>query len=547
MTRDLAGLPESLSNTVRVTVFASSRTLPAGRTALASFAPVAFEQATRTQSRSFEIGELAELPDFSYSFFDWALGNETCPLAGVSADATDCHAFATHMGSVNGNHFLPQGQAFYARDHQLALTRAAECRQMSEQLQHGPPGRFDDYVLACEDEAMAIEAMAQHYLQDAWSMGHMWQRWGSSDLTDAPGATPDEKRARALLVSLSVGLIHGARGLLQAVPGWTTYDVNDAMSAPNDNVRFVSGGRIEHGVGDDYLSEIIPRAGQAPPATYAYQYTQMMSCTSAGMLAVYQATGQAHGPVRTAAPMAHPTVDPLGTECWGQRATNSALLAGAGIQFRLLGRQSFIPMDARFVSWALPTVGTTAGRADIDPLLRNSYRFDMSRAMTMLRLARTHGPRWHRGRRWWDGRRAWHSSERRVRGTHSACELCRPRSAVAGHAGHRYAAGRRARTRDRADVSPRPRGRLVRCDDGEGSRSASSPRSRSRTRCDGRARSVRCVLGVCGATSTYRHRRALRRDVRAGLPLSGIERVRFYPAAFGDGRMRNARTWCGCS
>jgi hypothetical protein len=47
-------------------------------------------------------------------------------------------------------------------------------------------------------------------------------------------------------------------------------------------------------------------------------------------------------------------------------------------------------MDARFVSWVLPTVGTTAGRAEIDPLLRAQYRFELSRAVTLLRiLART--------------------------------------------------------------------------------------------------------------------------------------------------------------
>ncbi len=30
--------------------------------------------------------------------------------------------------------------------------------------------------MACETEAKVLEAIGQHYLQDAWSMGHLWER-----------------------------------------------------------------------------------------------------------------------------------------------------------------------------------------------------------------------------------------------------------------------------------------------------------------------------------------------------------------------------------
>jgi hypothetical protein len=31
-------------------------------------------------------------------------------------------------------------------------------------------------LMACETEAKVLEAIGQHYLQDAWSMGHLWER-----------------------------------------------------------------------------------------------------------------------------------------------------------------------------------------------------------------------------------------------------------------------------------------------------------------------------------------------------------------------------------
>ena len=53
------------------------------------------------------------------------------------------------MGPVNSNHFAPQTQQFYARYHQRALDRAAECKAMSIALA-GSGGRFDAYLKAFE-------------------------------------------------------------------------------------------------------------------------------------------------------------------------------------------------------------------------------------------------------------------------------------------------------------------------------------------------------------------------------------------------------------
>jgi len=152
------------------------------------------------------VGEFTHLPDFSWALWDWASGHETCPLEGASSLA-DCHDFAAHMGPVNSNHFVPQYREYYRHYHQLALARAAECRTLETRLASAA-GRFDEYQRECELEALTLEAVGQHYLQDAWSMGHMWERWGSSTLTDFPGATVEEKRDRAVLRARSqdVGL-----------------------------------------------------------------------------------------------------------------------------------------------------------------------------------------------------------------------------------------------------------------------------------------------------------------------------------------------------
>ena len=387
-TRRLAGLPDSVSATVHLRVFTDGHSVTDGHAAVPAFTPVAFEQTRAVAMRSFSVGELAQLPDYSYALWDWATGNEQCPLDEANTDAIDCHAFSTYMGPVNANHFVPQARWFYTYEHGLALARAAECRALGERLgadgrDHGP---FAHYVQACEIEALTIEAVAQHYLQDAWSVGHMWQRWGAPDLATSPGRDADERRARSLLVALAAGLIHGARGVLQAVPMEAGLDVDDALCAPNDAVRFVLDGQPVPGVGDDYLASMIAPAADTPAPMYRAQYERMMSCTSAGILAVYRASGMQHGALRTDAPFAATNIDPTGDSCWIQRATNMAMLAATGIQYRVLGVQQDTELDARLVSWALPTIGTTAGHAAIDAPLRNAFRFDLTRVVSRVRL-----------------------------------------------------------------------------------------------------------------------------------------------------------------
>ncbi|MCY1079771.1 hypothetical protein [Archangium lansingense] len=378
LTREKAGLPAETSATARLRVFTSSQPLNVDGQQLTSLLPVPFAETARVQVRAFTPGELAQLPDFSYALWDWATGHETCPLPGIGADATQCHDFATHMGPVNSNHFVPQAGRFYAHYHGLALARARECKAMKDAL-GAAGGRYGDYLRACETEALALEAVGHHYLQDAWSMGHMWQRWGSPELSDFPSGG-DDPRDKAVLIALASGLLHGARGVLQRLPEWTSYDVNDALCAPHPSVEFVSpGGARYPAIGDDYLHLL----GQG--STYAPQSERLLSCAVSGMREVYAAAGENHGALGAPADGLR-TLDPTGPECFGQRATNRSMLEAAAVQFRIVGQQVTLGLDSRVVGWIIPTVAHETGEVPVPTRLKNQFRLEMQRIVSLTRL-----------------------------------------------------------------------------------------------------------------------------------------------------------------
>lgn len=381
-TRVRAGLPDTVSRTLRLPVFTSNVTIPIGGQEVPRLVPVPFTHVEREQLRSISLGELAELPDYSYALWDWALGNETCPLGGLGVDAAACHDFATHMGPVNSSHFLPQAGAFYARYHALALQRAGACRQMKEAL-GTETARFEDFLQACEMEALAIEAVGQHYLQDAWSSGHMWERWGSPELSGFGGADPEAQRQSAVLVALVSGLIHGSRGVLQKLPEWTSFDVNDAMCAPSAGVELVtSDGTRAPALGDDYLDLFDSGAVQAE---------HFFSCAASGMREVYEASGQLHGAEGPGAG-SWQRVDPTGAYCFGQRATNRAVLEGMGLQFKVAGQQVELPLDGKTVGLLVPTVAQSNGQVAVDSKLKARFRLELMRMVAVAQIVEKDDP-----------------------------------------------------------------------------------------------------------------------------------------------------------
>jgi hypothetical protein len=296
--------------------------------------PVPFTEALALRARSFAVGELASLPDFSYSLWDWAAGNEDCPVVPWYDDAAECHSFTSHMGAVNSNHFPPQSAQHYERLHAIALARARECAAVRSRALRGDPRadeRFEHLFAECETEALAIEATAQHYLQDTWSSGHLWERWGGPDLSDFPdlahlcgeGYAPRCTRWLALAVGAISGTVHGH----QALSG-----LCDLMCCPDGvfgAAEYVhADGSIASAAGDLHYVPVV--TGTA----LGEQRERMLACAGAGVYDVYRLLEvDGRPPILGArSPLVRPLptgVEPFGPECTAQRATNRSMAAGA--------------------------------------------------------------------------------------------------------------------------------------------------------------------------------------------------------------------------
>lgn len=330
---EIAGLPPELLDTWVLQVFAGDAEVPTGWISdVDSIAPVPFEEALTDPKRSFTIYEMAQLPDFSFALWDWAGGNETCPLPGADAEAYECHRFTSHMGAVNSNHFPPQAGSFYARLHGIALERAGQCQLLHDWLSADPEAlwRFADTVQECEVEALTIEAVGQHYLQDIWSSGHMWERWGSPDLDDFPGADYEERNETANTVGAVAGMIHGVGPLFGPMTDYVPlYDMYDPLCDPGDwTVQYLDAeGTPRDCVGDRNLLGVYQ-------GDQAEQAATMFACVEAGIAEVYDAGPRSFG---ERAPAPAPFFDDVAVasstsdECLEHRVTNQSFFTGWGV------------------------------------------------------------------------------------------------------------------------------------------------------------------------------------------------------------------------
>jgi hypothetical protein len=315
----VSGLPASLNADIELPVFTSDGEV----LGLPSVRPVR-TGAARRRLRVTSLAELTQLPDFSFTLWDWATGNEGCPPGPLNPDV--CHEYFPHIGMLNSNHMLPQAQRFYDHYHRLALQRAAQCATVFDDLPAGHRDRFRPYVLACEKLALAIEAVGQHFLQDAWSMGHMWERWGGPEFGDfGPGPLGD--RTLGAAIAAYTGIIHGARSMLG--PGF-----DDPLCAPHPGVGYVDGSpaapQERLGLGDVFLNDVLLPAADA--SDYGPQRRALFGCAVDGMRTVYQQSGQVHGAIGAPAAAAFdPGRRVTDASCWGQRATNQALAIGFGL------------------------------------------------------------------------------------------------------------------------------------------------------------------------------------------------------------------------
>lgn len=378
----LIGLPEELNGEFELQQFGDGTDVaevPESGLVWSSWDPVTSdpqEQVIRTVS----LAELTQLPDMSYTLWDWARGNEVCPMDPSDPEVLSCHEFEEHMGAMNSSHFPPQARYFYAWYHQLALDQAARCVVLADAV-GGQVSRpeIEGHVLACEQSALALEAVAQHYLQDAWSMGHMWERWGSAQRADWGG--DDQALARGVLVGMLAGSWHGVKAVAdEKLPGvW-----DDPMCAPAPSGQVSEyldpdGVSLQEGVGDLFHTELLSE-------DYDDQQRAMFGCATASMVEVYQATPQRHGPLdeaRMAALGDHVDADrdPADDGCWEQRVTNQTLLLGSHVHRGTAPNQSKNP--TRVVDFLLTLKATFSG-ARASRATRKQFRRDTARARTYL-------------------------------------------------------------------------------------------------------------------------------------------------------------------
>ena len=319
--RVVGGLPDSLDESFELTIFTNGDEVETDLGSWPTLKPVSLQEALKVEVRRKTIAEFAQLPDHGYGLWDWASGFETCPLSTLlesDIEATDCHNFKTHMGPVNSNHFPPQAENFFKYYHNLALDRADVCAEMVDQVS-SVEGSALNAILQCEKQALVLEAIAQHYLQDLWSSGHMWHRWGSTDLNDF------DTRTQAIVVAGVAGLVHGSEAIT---------NIPDAMCSPDDNVRHVTlRGETPLGLGDLYLHELPTRSDVEND--YSRQYINLLSCTVHSLREVYGRTGRQHGPMEDSIGSSLWTPRPDWSDCTQQRATNRAMDEGLSLALPL--------------------------------------------------------------------------------------------------------------------------------------------------------------------------------------------------------------------
>jgi hypothetical protein len=319
LTMAAAGLPAELQEPFTLRVFTRDETLPGG---VPTLRPV-FADAARVRERTTTIPAMADLPDMAYTLWDWATGNERCPPDPSSTDAQDCHDYETHIGPLNANHWPPQSRRWFEHLHALALGRARACKEVHDRLGAADRTRFAPYLRACEREALVIEGVAHHYLQDAWAAGHMWERWGGVEIA-AYGT-----RTMAAAVAAVVGLIHGAGALLGS---------DDPLNAPHPLNYYLdaapeaagTGPLPRRGVGDLFAADFL----DGDPA-YAPQRRALLGCGVHAVREVYAATAQVHGGLQSVSGDFDPARSVHDDSCWAQRATNIAMAEGCGLH---LGR-----------------------------------------------------------------------------------------------------------------------------------------------------------------------------------------------------------------
>ena len=341
-------------------------------------------------ARSVSLLELTQLPDASNSVADWAAGNELCPLRGYEGayagpENDGCHAFVNAMGAVNVTHFKPLNRAMWKHYHGLALRRMDQCKTLHELTSSFTVNWLSDYgtdevkpfsnhyteAHECVREAMVYEMFGQHFLQDAWSTGHMFNRWGHEELSEfdyglegedrdliPESNKPARRAAVAGMVAVTGGMVHGAKPKVQEFLRRYGLDdiaasrlVDDPLNGPvwyadakgeeQHNIEWSSGDHRFRGAGDLFWWPEQSHVGTVYESPeFLEQRQRLINCGAKSMLEVYDRApsvtvdGETKGlfgdPEPTEQSGAIESINLNDDYCWGQSATNASMRAALG-------------------------------------------------------------------------------------------------------------------------------------------------------------------------------------------------------------------------
>lgn len=296
---------------------------------------------TRVEERLIpQPARFAGLPDYSYGPADWLNKNLTCPIGGPPGYTRYCHDFIGWLGSLNSVHFGSQATRMYGRYHTLALDHAERARVMRARMTAEERLAHADALKEAEHQALIYEGYAQHFLQDRWAIGHMWERWDGPDRTQIDD--------RSMLMSLAIGgvagFIHGSESSTGSA---------DAMSSPLPGQDAARPMEFRHAsrpdlppvpaVGDERLADMRRGAfgkgygGPDQPLDVRGQWREMLACSKAGWAEVIRALGPGDrggfGTVGARLAADAPEFRVLSDEtCWDMWATNRSVYVGFTVE-----------------------------------------------------------------------------------------------------------------------------------------------------------------------------------------------------------------------
>lgn len=355
----------------------------------------------------------AGVPDISYSIYDWINKNELCPpmpTGELPPDTPgDCHNYTYWQGGgFNASHFGSQATMSYRQLHRTALNLAGRARRMREALGDDPANLelHGDAVREAELMALAYEGYAQHFLQDRWAMGHMFERWGAPEYS-ARGAGVDV--AKALITGGFTGIVHGYQSVTHLPDALSSPEVVDRSFISNllsyakesllslVGLGDTSGGRPpaeiyvpewrhEVGPGDthggvgDYRGQDMMRGSYAArfeagdvaleynsdmPINVVRQREEMLQCSAAGFKSVIEGfgTNSAGGYGIDGVNVNASIPSEQGHSCFDIWATNESMAVGFGPEFATAGALASL---GRMIIQVGRAIGETVGTIEED-------------------------------------------------------------------------------------------------------------------------------------------------------------------------------------